>query len=86
MIVVGPILFGFILGIIIGSRIRSDANLNIGLTKGAIFLLLIVAVLIAWQLGNFPYYTDFPVATGFVAAFIGLVCGKLLFGKSKNKN
>ncbi|WP_409198400.1 energy-converting hydrogenase B subunit J [Methanobrevibacter acididurans] len=86
MIIIGPILFGLIIGLVIGSRIRTDAKVNIGLTGGSILLLFIVAILMAWQLGNFPYYSDFPVATGFVSAFIGLILGKFLFGRSKENS
>ena len=86
MIVLGPIIFGFLLGLVVGSRIRNDAEVNIGLTSGAIVLLFIVSIIIALKLGNFPYYNDFPVATGFISAFIGLVIGKLIFGRSKNTN
>lgn len=37
----------------------------------------------AWQLGQFPFYDDVPIATGFLAALIGLFTGKLLFARSK---
>ena len=38
----------------------------------------------AYFLGAFPYYTDAPIASGFVAAFIGIMVGKLLFGRERS--
>ena len=49
MIVLGPIIFGFLLGLVVGSRIRNDAEVNIGLTSGAIVLLFLVSIIMAWK-------------------------------------
>lgn len=79
MIVIGPIIFGFLIGLIIGTRFKLNGEININLTATSIILLLIFTVLIAWQLGQFPYYNDLPIATGFTSAFIGLILGSLIF-------
>ena len=42
----------FLLGLVVGSRIRNDAEVNIGLTSGAIVLLFIVSIIMAWKLGT----------------------------------
>ncbi len=81
MIVIGPIIFGFLIGFIIGTRFKTSGKTNINLTASAIILLLLFTVLIAWQLGQFPYYNDLPMATGFISAFIGLILGNLIFNR-----
>ncbi|MEJ8542093.1 energy-converting hydrogenase B subunit J [Methanothermobacter wolfeii] len=70
----GPVIFGFLLGLILGSRIREDM-----FPASSYLLVLVVLVLVAWNLGPFPYYTDLPIATGFVAAVLGIMTGKILF-------
>ena len=81
MIVIGPIIFGFLIGFIVGTRFKTSSKTNINLTASAIILLLLFTVLIAWQLGQFPYYNDLPMATGFISAFIGLIIGNLIFNR-----
>ncbi|MDI6702530.1 MULTISPECIES: energy-converting hydrogenase B subunit J [Methanothermobacter] len=70
----GPVIFGFLLGLILGSRIREDM-----FPASSYLVVLVVLVLVAWNLGPFPYYTDLPIATGFVAAVLGIMTGKILF-------
>ena len=70
----GPVIFGFLLGLILGSRIREDM-----FPASSYLVVLVVLVLGAWNLGPFPYYTDLPIATGFVAAVLGIMTGKILF-------
>ncbi|MDI6841747.1 MAG: energy-converting hydrogenase B subunit J [Methanothermobacter wolfeii] len=70
----GPVIFGFLLGLILGSRIREDM-----FPVSSYLVVLVVLVLVAWNLGPFPYYTDLPIATGFVAAVLGIMTGKILF-------
>jgi len=72
----GPIIFGFLLGFILGSRIRDDE-----FPASTYIALLLVLILVAWNIGPFPYYTDIPIATGFAAAAAGMVAGKLLLGR-----
>ena len=81
MLSLGPIIFGFILGAIIGTQIkvnRSDMEFTL-----ASFVVIFIAGLIAWQFGNYPFYTDLPISTAFVSALIGIFVGKFLFARSK---
>ncbi len=82
MLVIGPILFGLIFGLIIGSQIRLGAG-DAKFTLASFAVILIVGILFAWQLGQYPFYGDVPIATGFLSALIGLFVGKLLFARSK---
>jgi len=81
LLYLGPILFGFILGFILGTRIKNNPDTDIKFTIGSYVVIFIVALIVAWQLGPFPYYDDIAIATGFVSAAIGLIAGKLIFGK-----
>ena len=78
----GPIIFGLILGLIIGSRLRFNVN-DTHFTLGSFAVIFIAGVILAWQLGNFPFYTDVPLSTGFLSALIGIFVGKLIFARSK---
>ena len=82
MLSLGPIIFGLILGLIIGSQIK----LNVGdakFTLASFVVIFIAGIIVAWQLGNFPFYTDLPISPAFLAALIGIFVGKLLFARSK---
>ena len=81
MLSLGPIIFGLILGVIIGSQIKTnvgDSELTI-----ASFVIIIAGIIVAWQSGNYPFYTDLPISTAFISALIGIFVGKLLFARSK---
>ena len=82
MISLGPIIFGLILGLIIGSQIRLNVS-DAKFTLGSFVVILIAGIIVAWQLGNFPFYTALPISTGFLSALIGIFVGKLLFARSK---
>lgn len=78
----GPIIFGLILGLIIGSQ----AKLKFGDTKftlTSVIAIIIAGIIVAWQAGNFPFYTDLPISTAFLSALIGIIAGSLLFARSK---
>jgi energy-converting hydrogenase B subunit J len=79
MINFGPIIFGFIIGLVVGIAIKDNPNSNIKFTASSFAVIFIIAIIFAWQLGQFPYYTDFPIATGFVSGVIGIFVGKFLF-------
>ena len=81
MLQLGPIIFGFILGFILGTRINTNSENVIKLTIGSFLAIFIAALIVAWQLGPYPYYYDLPIATGFISAAIGLIIGKVIFGK-----
>ena len=82
MLSLGPIIFGLALGLIIGSQIRLNNN-DTHFTLGAFIVILIAGVVMAWQSGNYPFYTDLPVSTAFLSALIGIFVGKLIFARSK---
>ena len=82
MLSIGPIIFGLILGLIIGSQIRLNVN-DTHFTLGAFIIILIAGIIVAWQSGNYPFYTDLPVSTAFLSALIGIFVGKLIFARSK---
>ena len=82
MLSLGPIIFGLILGLIIGSQIK----LNVGdseFTLTSFVVIFIAGIIIAWLSGNFPYYDDVTVSTAFLSPLIGIFVGKILFARSK---
>ena len=82
MISLGPIIFGLIFGLIIGSQIKLNVS-DAKFTKASFIVILIAGIIVAWQSGNYPFYTDFPISTAFLSALIGIFVGKLLFARSK---
>jgi len=82
MLSLGPVIFGIILGLIIGSQIKLNVN-DIHFTLGAFIIIIIAGIIVAWQSGNFPFYTDLPLSTAFLSALIGIFVGKLIFARSK---
>jgi energy-converting hydrogenase B subunit J len=82
MLSLGPIIFGLILGLVIGSQIKlgvSDAKF----TLGSFVVIFIVGIVVAFEIGKYPFYTDLPMSTAFLSALIGIFVGKLLFARSK---
>ena len=66
MIPLGSIIFGFIFGVIVGSQIKTG-NISDTSFKASSYVIIIIAGLImAWQLGEFPFYDFLPISTGFV--------------------
>jgi len=82
MLSLGPIIFGLILGLVIGSQIKLNVS-DTRFTLAAFIIILIAGIIVAWQSGNFPFYTDLPVSTAFLSALIGIFVGKLIFARSK---
>lgn len=82
MLSLGPVIFGIILGLIIGSQIKLNVN-DTHFTLGAFMIIIIAGIIVAWQSGNFPFYTDLPLSTAFLSALIGIFVGKLIFARSK---
>ena len=82
MLSLGPIIFGLLLGIVIGSQIKLNLD-DTEFTKASFIIILIAAIIVAWQSGNYPFYTDLPISTAFLSALIGIFVGKLLFARSK---
>ena len=81
---IGPIVIGFLLGFILGTRIQISSKSKLVFDVEVYAIVLIAAIIVAYYLGPFPYYEDVPIASGFVSAIIGLLIGKLLFGKEIN--
>ena len=81
-VVIGPILFGFLFGLVIGTRIRKIEENSFKLTTGAVVALLIGVLIMAFDLGQFPFYVDMPIASAFVSAIIGILIGCFAFGNS----
>lgn len=82
MLSLGPIIFGLILGLIIGSQIKLNVS-DAKFTLGSFVVIFIAGILVAWQAGPYPFYTDLPISTAFLSALIGIFVGKLLFARSK---
>ena len=77
----GPVIFGFLVGFILGSTFKKNPKSGIKLNTSSYVVILIVAILMAWQIGQFPYYNDLPLCTGFVSGAVGIIVGKLIFGR-----
>ena len=82
MISFGPIIFGLIFGLIIGSQIRLNNN-DTHFTLGSFIVIFIAGLIVAWQAGNYPFYKDLPLSTAFMSALIGIFVGKLVFARGK---
>lgn len=82
MIAIGPIVFGFILGLIIGSQIKTGNISDASFKTSSYVVIIIAALIMAWQLGEFPFYDYFPLSTGFISALIGILLSKLIFARS----
>ena len=59
MLSLGPIIFGLILGMIIGSQIKLGVS-DTHFTVGSFIVIFIAGIVVAWQSGNYPFYTDLP--------------------------
>lgn len=82
MLSLGPIIFGLVLGLVIGSQLKLNVS-DTRFTLAAFIIILIAGIIVAWQSGNFPFYTDLPLSTAFLSALIGIFVGKLMFARSK---
>ena len=82
MLILGPMIFGLILGVIIGSQIKLAVS-DTKFTLGSFVVIFIAALIVAWQAGNYPFYRDVSLSTSFLSALIGIFVGKLLFARSK---
>jgi energy-converting hydrogenase B subunit J len=82
MISIGPILFGFILGMIIGSQIKTNNISDTSFKMSAYVIIIMSALIMAWQLGEFPFYGYLPLSSAFVSALIGILLSKLIFARS----
>ncbi len=81
MLNLGPIIFGFLIGFIFGTRIKTKPESNIKFPLSSFMLIFLVSLFVAWQIGPYPYYADMPLASGFVTGIIGIIAGKLVWGR-----
>lgn len=82
MISVGPIIFGLIFGLIVGSQIKTGNIRDTSFTTSSYVIIIIVALIMAWQVGEFPFYDYVPLSTGFASALIGILLSKFIFARS----
>ncbi|ACV23896.1 hypothetical protein [Methanocaldococcus fervens] len=68
-----PSILAFLFGILIGAKYRHKI--------GNIFGYLILAVVIAYFLKEFPYYDLLPLSCTYLSAVIGIIIGNRLFRK-----
>jgi len=83
IIYLGPLVIGFLLGFILGTRIKTDPESKLKFDKEVFAIVFIAAIIVAYFIGPFPYYKDIPLASGYISGIIGLLIGKLLFGREK---
>ena len=74
----GSIIFGFILGLIIGSQLKTSNIKDGNFTASSYIVIIIAALLVAWLLGEFPFYTYIPISSAFVSALVGLLLSKFI--------
>lgn len=82
MLSLGPIIFGFILGLIVGSQIKTDNISDTSFKASSYVIIIIVALIISWQLGEFPFYDYMPLSSGFASALIGVLLSKFIIAGS----
>ncbi len=77
----GPLVLGFLLGFILGTRIKPVPESKLKFDKEVYAIVVIVAIIIAYYQGPFPYYQDIPLASGFLSGLVGIIIGKLTLGR-----
>lgn len=77
----GPLVLGFVLGFIIGTRIKPTPGSKLKFDKEVYAVVVIIGIIIAIYQQPFPYYQDLPLASGFVSGLVGIILGKLTFGR-----
>ena len=82
MIPVGPIIFGLILGVIVGSQIKTGNISDTSFKASSYVAIVIAALIMAWQLGEFPFYDYLPLSSGFASALIGVLLSKFIIAGS----
>jgi energy-converting hydrogenase B subunit J len=77
----GPTILGFLLGLILGSRVNISSESKLNFTLGSFIAILIAASVVAYLEGPFPYYTGLPLAPGFISGILGIILGKVTLGR-----
>lgn len=78
----GPMIFGLLFGIVVGSQIKTGNMADTKFTASSYIIIIIAGLIVAWQLGEFPFYDKLPIARGFVFALIGILLSKFIFARS----
>ena len=78
---IGPLIIGFLLGFILGTRIKPSPESKLKFDKEVYAIVVIAGIIVAYWQGPFPYYQDIPLASGFLAGIVGIILGKLAFGR-----
>ena len=81
MLSIGPIIFALILGLLIGSQIR--LKIDEKFTISSFIIILIAGIIVAYESGNYPFYTDLPFSTAFLTSLCGIFLGKLIFARGR---
>ena len=79
-LVIGPMIVAVLFGFVVGSRIHLKLENSFSFTLSAIIALLIFAIFMSWDLGQFPFYNDLSIATAFLSAIVGILLGSALLG------
>lgn len=79
-IVIGPIVIALIFGFIVGTRLHLKEENSFKFTAGAIVALIVGAILMAYDIGQFAPYQDLPISTVFLATIFGVLIGSALLG------
>lgn len=82
MISWGPIIIGLIFGLVVGFSFRKNEYFN----NSSLLVIFIFLIIVSCLEGEFPFYENSPISLGFLAASLGIVMGKLLFGRKENSN
>ena len=82
MISLGSIIFGFIIGLVIGSQIKTGNINDTSFNTSSYVIILIAGLIMAWILGEFPFYDYIPVSSAFASALIGILLSKFIFARS----
>ena len=77
----GPLVLGFLMGFIIGTRIKPVPESKLKFDKEVYGIVVIAGIIVAYWQGAFPYYQDVPLASGFLAGIVGIILGKLTLGR-----
>ncbi|BDZ66971.1 energy-converting hydrogenase B subunit J [Methanobacterium ferruginis] len=81
IVYLGPTALGLLLGFVLGTRIKDVPESGLKFGASVYILFLIVAVIVSYAQGPFPYYTGTPFASGLIATAVGIILGKLVFGR-----
>lgn len=79
-LVIGPMIVAVLFGFVVGSRIHLKLENSFSFTLSAIIALVIFAIFMSWDLGQFPFYNDLSIATAFLSAIVGILIGSALLG------